>query len=129
MDQVFSLTYWVPFLRPGLNIPGDFSSGSFPRPDAAPVEHSRLRRSLKLATVDGLFAEVITALTQGSVLTAWALFVGGNTLFIGVLAAMPFISQLFHLPAAWLTAMFGRKRVTFWSVLVARQAFWLLVPL
>jgi MFS family permease len=132
VDQIFRLTYSAPFLRPGMSIPGDASSQSIPLGKSEhehPVQRGRLRKSLRLSTVDGLFSEVIVAFTQGSVLTAWTLFVGGGTFLVGLLAAMPYLSQLFHLPAAWVTSMFGRRRVTFWSVLIQRQAYWLLVPL
>jgi MFS family permease len=130
-DQVFNLTYWVPFLRPGISVPGDTVGGDFA---LAPTSgrfgsERRIRRSLTASAVDGSFAEVVTAFSQGSVLTAWALYVGGNAFFIGLLAAMPFVSQLCHVPAAWVTARFGRKRVTLWATGVGRQLYWLLVPL
>lgn len=90
---------------------------------------SQLRRSLMACTGDGIFAEVITSLTTGTVLTAWALHLGGSPFLVGLLGAIPFLTQLVHLPAAWITSHWGYRRVALFSIFVSRQVYWGLVPL
>jgi len=90
---------------------------------------SQLRRSLIACTGDGIFAEVITALTTSTVLAAWALHLGGNPFLIGLLGAIPFLSQIVHLPAAWITSRWGYRRVALFSITASRQVYWALVPL
>ncbi|HZH02343.1 MAG TPA: MFS transporter, partial [Myxococcaceae bacterium] len=89
----------------------------------------KLRRSLIACTSDGIFAEVVTALTTGTVLTAWALHLRGNAFLIGLLAAIPFLCQIIHLPAAWMTSTWGYRKVALFSIAWSRRVFWLLAPL
>jgi MFS family permease len=84
---------------------------------------SRLRRSLSASTLEGVFAEAFVACSSGAVLTGWALHLGCSTLEVGLLGALPFLSQAIQLPSAWLTATLGRRRVAVATVTASRLAF------
>ncbi|MGC3997789.1 MAG: MFS transporter [Anaeromyxobacter sp.] len=84
---------------------------------------SRLRRSLRASTLEGIGAELITACVGPTLLTAWALHLGCTPLEVGSLAALPQLAQVVQLPAAWVTALFGRRRVAVLTVAVGRESF------
>jgi MFS family permease len=95
--------------------------------EAHPLPRSRLRRSLRACTAEGMLAEVVGACTGGAVLTAWALHLGAGALLAGLLVVLPQIAQLCHIPAAWTTARLGHRRAAIMMVGAARQVYWLLV--
>lgn len=123
----------VPLFRPGSPMPGSaapFSSG--PGPDAAsthPRQRNKLRVSLSASLGEGVFAEVVTATAGGAVLTGWALYLNASPVLIGLLGALPFTSQFFQLPSAWLTSAFGYRKVALVAVGASRQLLWGLVAL
>jgi MFS family permease len=84
---------------------------------------SRLRRSLSASTLEGAFAEVFVACSSGAVLTGWALHLGCSTMEVGLLGALPFLSQAVQLPSAWLTATMGRRRIAIAAITASRLAF------
>lgn len=87
---------------------------------------TRLRRSLRFATAEGMVAEVIAACAGATVLAGWALHLGASRLEVGLLGALPTVAQVVQLPAAWITAALGRRRVALWAVALSRLA---LLPL
>jgi MFS family permease len=116
--------------RPGTSSPG--AAGPLA---AAPAVYLRqahavrtgwLRRSLRASSWEGLCAELINACAGGALLTAWALHLGATPLYTGLLVALPQIAQVFHLPAAWTTALVGHRRACLWLVGLSRQT---LLPL
>jgi MFS family permease len=78
--------------------------------EARPIPGSRLRRSLRACTTEGLFAEVVGACAGGAVLTGWAIHLHASTLLTGVVVALPQLAQLMQLPGAWTTAWLGHRR-------------------
>jgi MFS family permease len=97
--------------------------------EAHALPRSRLRRSLRACTVEGVLAEMVGATTGGAMLTAWALHLGAGALLAGVLAVLPQIAQLLHVPAAWTTARLGHRRAAIVLVGASRQLPWALVAL
>jgi MFS family permease len=87
---------------------------------------SRVRRSLRASSAEGLFAELVAACAGPTVLVGWALHLGAPPLEVGLVAALPQLAQLFQLPGAWVTALLGRRRAALWAVALSRQA---LLPL
>jgi MFS family permease len=87
---------------------------------------SRLRRSLRAATAEGLLAEVVGACAGATVLTGWALHLGASRVEVGLLGALPALASAVQLPAAWVTSAFGRRRTALVAVALSRQA---LLPL
>lgn len=121
--------------RAGMSSPGSAAPlHGAPSPDATPhttgpTNVSRLRRSLRACTAEGIFAELVNAFAGGALLTAWALHLGAGPLFTGVLVALPQIALLFHLPGAWTTALLGHRRACLWLVGASRQMGIVLVAL
>lgn len=68
-------------------------------------------------------AEVFTACGTGAVVTGWALHLGGDPVFVGVLSALPLAAQVVHLPAAWLTDR-GRRRDVAIAAVSASRLVW-----
>ena len=89
-----------------------------------------LRKALKYVTLEGAFAAVHIMLTGGAFLTGFALLVGANDFEIGLLGAIPFLAQTAQLISAYIVDHYGnRKAMTMRTLLVARQTWWLLLPL
>jgi MFS family permease len=99
-----------------------------PRSAASRRADRPLRRSLDACFAEGLLAEVVGASAGGNVLTAWALHVGLPAAWVGALASLPFVAQALHLPAAWVTVAYGRRRVSILANLAARLC-WAALPL
>ena len=93
-----------------------------PRPSVRPW--------LPLVSVEGAFANVYIVLTGGAFLTGLALYLGANDFEIGLIGAIPFLAQMAQLLAAYLIdRRHNRKKLTVWSSVVARQIWWLVLPL
>jgi MFS family permease len=87
---------------------------------------SRLRRTLRAATAEGMGAELFNACAGATILSGWALHLGATPLEVGALGALPQLAQLVQLPSAWVTAVLGRRRVAIAAVALSRLA---LLPL
>jgi MFS family permease len=79
-------------------------------PEARATPGSRLRRSLRACTAEGLFAEVFSACAGGAVLTGWAIHLRVGTLLTGIIVALPQLAQVVQIPGAWTTAWLGHRR-------------------
>src|SRR5688500_8442677 len=88
-----------------------------------------VRGSLRASTAEGVVADVVGAFTGGAVQTGWALYLGCSPFWIGVLGALPFLSQVLQLPAVWFSSRFGQRRVALFCVALSRQAYLPLVVL
>ena len=88
-----------------------------------------VRKWLPFITYEGAFANVFIIFTGGAFLTGLALMLGANDFQIGLLAAIPFLSQIAQLISAYLVDRTGkRKSITMWSIVFSRQLWWLLLP-
>lgn len=110
-----------------LALPAPGLASSPPGPASSPDHDGpgdpRLARSLASSTAEGVCAEVVNAAAGGATLTAWAIHVGFGPVGIGALGALPYLSLLVHLPAAWITSARGHRRVALWAVALSRQAY------
>ncbi|HVU53003.1 MAG TPA: MFS transporter [Polyangia bacterium] len=88
--------------------------------EARATPSSRLRRSLRACTAEGLFAEVFSACAGGAVLTGWAIHLRVGTLVTGIVVALPQLAQVAQIPGAWTTAWLGHRRACIGFVLAAR---------
>jgi MFS family permease len=95
-------------------------------PEAHATTRSRLRRSLRACTAEGLVAEVVSACAGGAVLTGWAIHLHASAFLTGLVVALPQLAQVLQLPAAWSTALFGHRRAAVLLVGASRQV---LLPL
>jgi MFS family permease len=73
----------------------------------SPADIARGKRAL---VQDGAWANVVGALTSGVLLVGFALALGASDQLIGILAAIPFITQLAQLPAIRLIAVLRRRK-------------------
>lgn len=64
---------------------------------------------------------MVAACFSGAVVTAWGLELGASPVLLGVLWGLPHFGQVFQVPASWVTARFGRKRVAVVMHALARQ--------
>src|SRR5439155_17002908 len=90
---------------------------------------SRLRRSLRISIAEGMLAEVVAAASTGAVITGWAVLLGCSAFQVGLVAALPYLSQMVQLPSAWISSAFGRRRVAVAAVTAQRGLLLLLAPL
>ncbi|MFY1827606.1 MFS transporter [Myxococcus fulvus] len=124
LSSFASLASAVPLFRPGSSLPGASAPllGAPPvdGPDAHQMPAPRLRATLGLSVVEGMFAEVFTACAGATVLTAWAMALGLGPLLVGVMTALPFCAQFIQFPAAWLTSTFGHRRVALTAICLSR---------
>jgi len=65
-----------------------------------------------LATVikDGFFTQAMVALTGGVILVDFAIALGASNLFIGLIAAVPFLSQLLQLVSLYIVERFRKRK-------------------
>src|SRR5690606_19037871 len=79
------------------------------KPQAELTERD-LNRGLVMVIWDGLASEVVTSLTGGAFLVAMALLLGANNVQIGLLAALPMITNVFQLLSIVLVRRFQNRR-------------------
>ena len=125
LRSLASLASAVPLFRPGASLPGSSAPllGAPPANGPGPGgrrAHGRLRQTLGLSVVEGMFAEVFTACAGATVLTAWAIALKLGPFLVGVMTALPFFAQFVQFPAAWLTGLFGHRRVALTAVCLSR---------
>ena len=81
---------------------------------------------------EGMAATGIYSIMTSGLIVAFALALGANNLQIGILAALPFIMQVFQLPAVWLVEKFRRRKAIALITWFPAQMLWFpmaLIPL
>lgn len=87
----------------------------------ATITATELESGLRRLVTEALFSNTTAALTTGVVLTAFALHLGANNATIGLLAAIPFLTQLAQVPAiALVERLRERKRISVYASLFGR---------
>jgi MFS family permease len=79
-----------------------------------PKEHlsgKEINSGLKLIIADGIASEVIIAFGGGAFLIALALYLGASNFQIGLLAALPTVTNLFQLISVWLVRKWQNRRL------------------
>jgi len=69
-----------------------------------------VQKGLAMVIWDGLAAEVMTAFTGGAFLVSMALLLGANNVQIGLLAALPMLTNLSQLLSIWLVRKYNNRR-------------------
>ena len=89
----------------------------------AEITPSQMDRGMQRLMHDAAFATVVGTLNSGVVLVAYALMLGASSTVIGVLAAIPFLTQLLQAPAVvLLERLRSRRLVAIVSLFIARLA-------
>lgn len=87
------------------------------------VSSAELDLGLRRLMTDSAFATIVGTLNSGVVLVAYALFLGASPAVIGLLAALPFLTQLLQAPAVVLMERIRcRRLISIVSLFVARLA-------
>ncbi|MBN8609410.1 MAG: hypothetical protein J0L92_02410 [Deltaproteobacteria bacterium] len=95
-----------------------------PRPSfLSEVRDPAQRRTLRRFALEGAASECVLWLTSGSVLTAWALALGGDAGTVSSVQSISTAAQAMHVPAAMASARGSRKRLVLAAMLVARLAW------
>ena len=84
-----------------------------------------VQRSLRLMIWEGVASGAMFSLGSGGFMAAYALALGANNLQIGLLAALPFITQIAQLPAILAVERFRKRKIIQIPAMIATQALWL----
>lgn len=74
------------------------------------LTHKQVQSGLSYVTKDGLFTEAMVAFTGGTFLVAMAMKMGASNFQIGLLAALPTLSNIFQLLSIWLVQRYQNRR-------------------
>jgi MFS family permease len=86
------------------------------------IDELERETGLRRLVVEAAFSSTTAALTTGVILTALALHLGANNTTIGILAAIPFLTQIAQAPAIMLIERLrARKRIAIVSSLIGRS--------
>ena len=83
------------------------------------------QRSLRFLAWEGLASGAMFSLGSGGFMAAYALALGANNLEVGILAALPFISQVVRLPAILLLERFRARKALGLPALILSHMSWL----
>lgn len=80
-----------------------------------------VKKGLKLVIAEGLATYGMTTFTGGAFLVGMVLLLGASNFQIGLLTALPTVTNIFQLTSIWLVRRFNNRRiVTVFSSLLAR---------
>src|SRR3954463_6430894 len=83
------------------------------QPPAEPVTvlpPAAVRRALRLSIVEGSLSNIHVTVCAGAFLTGFALMLGAGDFELGLIAALPFLGQLFQFVGAYLEERLGERR-------------------
>ena len=80
--------------------------------------------SLRMMTWEGVASGALFSVGSGGFMAAYALALGANNLQVGILAALPFITQLARLPAILAVERFRMRKAFEVPALLASQILW-----
>lgn len=87
------------------------------------IEPAELKAGTRRLMIDAAFATIVGTLNSGVVLIAYALYLGASSAVVGLLAAMPFLTQLLQVPTVrLLERVRSRRLVSVTSLFIARLA-------
>ena len=98
------------------------------RPSPA-ISESDVNRSLGLMVWEGVAAGALFSLGSGGFMAAYALALGANNLQVGILAALPYITQIARLPSILAVERFRRRKAMGVPALLASHLVWLPIGL
>src|SRR5262249_38062512 len=95
----------------------DFSPAS-----RSALPSSAVQRGLRLSIVEGSLSNIHITVCSGAFLTGFALLLGAGDFELGLIAALPFVGQLFQFMGAYLEERLGeRRRLTVLSAGMSRS--------
>jgi MFS family permease len=101
-----------------------------PSAPGATLPPSAVQRGLRLSIVEGALSNIHITICGGAFLTGFALLLGASDFELGLIAALPFVGQLFQFLGAYLEERLGeRRRLTVLSAGLSRSLWILLAAL
>ena len=101
---------------------------SFLQPKAI-IAEAEVNRGLRMLTFEGMVGIGLNSITGSGFLAAFALALGANNLQIGILAALPFITQPLQIPVVVLVERLKRRKLITIPSQFASQSIWILMAL
>jgi MFS family permease len=93
------------------------------------LTRDELRRGLRALTWEGMASTGFSSITSSTFLVAFALALGANNFQIGLLASLPFITDLLQIPAVWLVEKLRQRKAIVLFPWLISQLFWIPVAL
>lgn len=93
------------------------------------IKGEEIEKGLQAVVKDGLASQAMSTLTGGAFLVDFALLLGASNFFIGVLAAIPALTQLIQIPATFLVEKTRRRKLIVAGGAFASRIFLLLFAL
>ncbi len=88
------------------------------------LNDQEIASGLRLMIWEGVASGALFSLGSGGFMAAYALALGANNLQVGILAALPFITQVTQLPAILAVERFRRRKAIGIPALCAAQLLW-----
>ena len=96
----------------------------FLRPQAT-LSQQEIDHSLRAMVYEGIASGAMFSLGSGGFMAAYALALGANNLQVGILAALPFITQVVQLPAILAVERFHLRKAIGLSAWLLSNLMWL----
>ncbi len=91
------------------------------------LDEAEVQHGLKLLLVDGIASQVMTSLTGGAFLVAYALLLGASNTVIGLIASIAPLTQILQVPAIYLIEITRRRKLLAVVAALFSRTFWLLI--
>src|SRR6266545_4490443 len=98
-----------------------------PTATETPLAPSAIQRGLRLSIAEGLLSNIHITVTAGAFLTGFALLLGASDFELGLIAALPFVGQLFQFVGAYLEERLGTRRMLVALTAAGSRLLWALV--
>jgi len=89
-------------------------------------EGVNLKESLDSLLMDGIASQIMFSLVTVSIVSSYLAYVKATPFIIGLVAAIPFLSQLIQLPSAIFAEKHSRKKISLLTNLISRLALLLI---
>ncbi|HSI05594.1 MAG TPA: MFS transporter, partial [Myxococcota bacterium] len=89
------------------------------------LDEAEVQHGLKLLLVDGIASQVMTQLTGGAFLVAYALLLGASNTVIGLIASIAPLTQILQVPAIYLIEITRRRKLLAVLAALFSRSFWL----
>jgi MFS family permease len=88
---------------------------------------SAVQRGLRLSIVEGALSNIHISVTTSAFLTGFALLLGAGDFELGLIAALPFVGQLFQFVGAYLEQRLGERRLLVSITAGLGRSLWALI--
>lgn len=93
------------------------------------LSEQEVRRGLRALTFEGIFSNAFAGVTSGGILAAFALALGANNLQIGILVALPALTQPIQVPAILLIERIRMRKLIATVTWFFGQSLWIPIAL